>query len=119
MEDIAQIGVGNFEASLRENLSMALADAYDHQAISGGGVAPHVSGLLHQLTRPATDPSDVADFDDFVETVTRISLMESGRRQHGDVVTWSSTLETYRLSASTFQTVATGGKGELAASSTT
>ena len=115
MEDVAQIGVGNFEAALRENLSMAMADAYDLQCINGSGTAPAVSGLLHQLTRPATDPADVATFDSFVSTVAGY-VDGKWATTTGDVVTVTNP-ETYRLSASTFQTVATGGKGELAASS--
>ena len=49
LEDVASIGVGNFEAALRQNASMALSDAYDTQCIAGDGVAPNVNGLLNQL----------------------------------------------------------------------
>ena len=114
MEDVAQIGVGNFEAALRENLSMALADAYDEQAINGNGTAPAVSGLLHQLTRPDA-PTDVATFDSFVETVTGF-VDGKWAMTAADVMTITNP-ETYRLSASMFQVVASAGKGELAASS--
>ncbi len=114
MEDVAQIGVGNFEAALRENLSMALADAYDQQCINGDGTAPNVSGLLHQLTRPDA-PTDIATFDSFVETVTGF-VDGKWAMTAADVMTITNP-ETYRLSASTFQTVAAGGEGEQAASS--
>ena len=113
-EDVATIGVGNFESSLRENLSMALADSYDAECINGDGSGSHVTGLIKQLTVPDA-PSDVVTFDSFVSTVAGHvdgKWAESMR----DVVTITNP-ETYRLSASTFQTVATGGKGEQAASS--
>lgn len=65
LEDIASVGQANFEAALRQNLSMALSDAYDSEAIAGTGVAPHVAGLIKQLTDP-TDPTAVADFAAFL-----------------------------------------------------
>ena len=113
-EDVAQIGVGNFESSLRENLSMALADSYDAQCISGNGTAPNVTGLIKQLTAPDA-PSDVVTFDTFVSTVAGF-VDGKWAMTTGDVVSIVNP-ETYRLSAATFQTVATGGKGEQAASS--
>ena len=54
-----------FESALRENLSLALSDELDKQAISGNGTAPNLSGILKGLTDP-TDPSAVVAFDDFV-----------------------------------------------------
>ena len=56
LEDVASIGVGNFEAALRQNASMALSDSYDDQCINGNGVAPNVNGLRNQLAA-VTDPS--------------------------------------------------------------
>ena len=34
LEDVAQIGQANFEAALRQNVSMALSDEYDDQAVN-------------------------------------------------------------------------------------
>ena len=65
LEDVASIGVGNFEAALRAHTSMALSNAYDNQCINGNGTAPNVNGLINQLTNPA-DPTAVASFDAFV-----------------------------------------------------
>ena len=57
MEDIASIGVGNFEAALRQNASMALSDAYDTQCITGDGQSPNVNGLINQLAA-VSDPQN-------------------------------------------------------------
>ena len=45
-------GRPNFEAALRQNVSMALSDAYDDQAVNGNGTSPNVTGLIKQLTDP-------------------------------------------------------------------
>ena len=66
LEDVALIGSANFEAALRANVSMALSDAYDSQAIAGNGTSPNVNGLIAQLTDP-TNPTAIATFDLFVE----------------------------------------------------
>ena len=65
LEDVAAVGVANFESALRQNVSMALSDAYDNQCINGNGTAPNVEGLIAQLTDPA-NPTAVATFDAFV-----------------------------------------------------
>lgn len=55
VEDVASAGVANFEAALRENLSMALSAELDDQLINGSGVAPNLSGLLKALGDATTD----------------------------------------------------------------
>ena len=42
----------NFEAALRENVSLALSDELDKQAINGDGVAPNLSGILLRTREP-------------------------------------------------------------------
>ena len=59
LEDVAQIGQSNFEAALRQNVSMALSDEYDDQCINGDGNAPNVNGLLNQLTAVVDKTADV------------------------------------------------------------
>ena len=66
LEDIAAIGQANFESILRENLSLALSDQLDDQAINGNGTAPNLAGIFQGLTDPATAPTAIADFDAFV-----------------------------------------------------
>ncbi len=111
IEDVASVGVGNFESILRENLSLVLSDALDDAAINGDGQAPNLKGMLASLTDP-DDPTAVADFDAFAAT-----------HAGGIDGLWASTLAdvgivvgpaTYALSARTFQSAASY-KGELSA----
>ena len=66
LEDVAQIGQSNFESALRQNVSMALSDEYDDQAVNGNGTSPNVEGLIDQLTDP-TNPTAVANFAAFLK----------------------------------------------------
>ena len=115
LEDIAAVGQANFESILRENLSLALSDQLDDQAINGNGTAPNLSGIFQGLTDPTAAPSAVATFDDFVAAFAG-----------GVDGLWANTVkevaivggvETYRLSAATFRDPATGtagGRGDKA-----
>ena len=67
LEDVAQIGQTNFEAALRQNVSMALSDEYDDQAINGDGETPNVTGLVSQLTDPADPTAAAANFAAFLK----------------------------------------------------
>ena len=49
-EDLAEVGIPAFEASLRQNLQMVLSDALDVQCLRGDGQAPNLNGLATQLT---------------------------------------------------------------------
>ena len=116
IEDVAAVGQANFEAALRENLSLILSDELDDQGFNGAGgnSGADLTGLFARLTNP-TDPTAVADFDAFAAA-------------HADGVEglWSPTIRdvaivvgpaTYRLAAKTFQEHATGSDtpGELSA----
>ena len=111
LEDIATVGQANFESILRENLSLALSDELDDQAINGNGTAPNLAGVLQRLTDP-TDPTAVADFDAF-----------AAAHAGGVDGLWANTIKdvaivvgpaTYVLASRTFQS-ATNYKGELSA----
>lgn len=100
IEDIAAIGVDNFESALRQNLSLVLSDELDKQGIAGDGQGDNLTGILARLTDPSA-PTEVADFDAFVASFAG-----------GIDGLWASTLrdvaivcgvDTYRLSASTFR----------------
>ncbi len=113
LEDIAAVGQDNFESILRQNLSLALSDELDDQAINGDGQAPNLTGMLQRLTDPS-DPTAVADFDAF-----------AAAHAGGIDGLWANTLKdvgivvgpaTYKLASRTFQT-ATNYKGELSAAS--
>ena len=115
LEDIAAVGQANFESILRENLSLALSDQLDNQAINGNGTAPNLAGIFNGLTDPTAAPSAVATFDDFVAAFAG-----------GVDGLWANTVkevaivggvETYRLSARTFRDPSSGtagGRGDKA-----
>ncbi len=100
MEDVAQIGVGNFEAALRENARAVLSDAYDAQCINGDGTAPNVDGLVNQLTDPA-NPATVAGFDDFVTAFAdQIDGLWASTMREIAIV---ANVDAYKLSAKKFR----------------
>ena len=111
LEAVAEVGQANYEAALRENVSLALSDELDNQAINGDGQAPNLMGILQRLGNPAAPGNAVATFDDFV-----------GAFAGGIEGLWSSTLmdvaivagvDTYRLSAKTFRDAIGQDLGEL------
>ncbi|MDE0458416.1 MAG: hypothetical protein OXI15_14070 [Chromatiales bacterium] len=100
LEDIASVGVANFEAALRQNLSSVLSDQLDDYAINGSGTDPIPGGILAKLTDP-TAGTAVADFDAFVAAFAG-----------GIDGLWASTMkevaivagvDTYKLSAAAFR----------------
>ena len=110
LEDIAAVGQANFEAILRQNLSLALSDELDDQAINGDGQAPNLTGMFERLTDPAA-PGAIADFDRFVGTFA-----------DGIDGLWANTIkdigivagvDTYKLSARTFRDIATADLGAI------
>lgn len=112
LEDIAAVGQANFESILRENLSLALSDELDDQAINGNGTAPNLAGVFNRLTDPAAAPSAATDFDAF-----------AAAHAGGVDGLWASTIkdvsivagpDTYVLASKTFQS-ATNYKGEMSA----
>lgn len=111
-EDIATIGTASFESSLRQNLQAVMSEAYDAQALNGNGTAPNIKGLVPTLTAP-TDPTTVADFDDFVGTFADSidGLWASRTREVSMVVN----VDAYRLAAKAFRDVGTnnGHRGDV------
>ena len=99
-EDVALIGQANFEAALRQNVSMALSAEYDKQCINGDGTSPNISGLIAQLTNP-TDPTAVADFDAFLAAFAdQIDGLWSARLSEVAIV---ANVDAYKLSARSFR----------------
>ena len=101
LEDIAAVGQANFESILRENLSLALSDELDDQAINGDGQAPNLSGMFKALTDPSAPAAGVATFDTFVAAFA-----------DGIDGLWANTIkdvaivagvDSYKLSAKTFR----------------
>lgn len=111
LEDVAAIGVGNFESALRENLSLVLSDELDKQAINGDGQAPNLTGILNRLTDP-TAPTAVVNFDGFVTTFTDgIDGLWANTAKNVAVV---AGVDTYRLSARTFRDATGQDLGDMA-----
>ncbi len=114
IEDIATIGVANFESALRQNLMLVMSDELDNLGLNGdpATTAAEPQGLLSQLTDPA-DPTTVVDFNAFVQLAA--DAIDGGP--------WAETLRDVRvlvnadcikLAERTFQT-STNYQGELAA----
>ena len=111
MEDVAQIGVANFEASLRMNAVQRLSDEYDRQCISGDGQAPNVNGLINQLTDP-TDPTVVATFDSFVSAF--VDQVDGLWAMTGKDVSIVTNPDAWKLSAKSFRDIAAADLGDVA-----
>ena len=111
LEDIAAVGQSNFESILRQNLSLALSDALDNQAINGDGNAPNLKGMFNVLTDPGAPAAGIADFDDFVALFAGgvDGLWATMANQVGIVVN----PETYRLSLQTFRDIAAADLGAI------
>ena len=113
LEDIAAVGQANFESALRENLSLALSDELDDQAINGDGNAPNLKGLFNVLTDPAAPAAGVAAFDTFVATFAGgVDGLWAGTLKDIAIVAGP---ETYRLAAQSFRDVGTnnGHRGDI------
>ena len=69
VEDLAV--VAGLEASLREDLRMAMSDQLDEQLLTGNGTAPNLGGLFDDdgLAAPA-DASAEADVNGYIDLVT-------------------------------------------------
>ena len=109
LEDVAAVGAMNFESVLRENLSLALSDALDVQALNGNGTAPNLTGIFKRLTDPSAPAAGIINWVGFAKQVAS-----------GVDGLWANTIkdvcivvnpETYRLAASTFQ----GSDAEMSA----
>ena len=106
LEDVAQVGQANFESALRQNVSMALSDEYDDQAINGDGSTPNVNGLVNQLTDP-TNPTAIATFDDWVEAFAdQIDGLWASMMTDVSIV---ANVDAYKLAARSFRGAATAG----------
>ena len=101
IEDVAAVGQANFEAVLRENISLVLSDALDNQILNGDGTGDNLSGIFQRLTDPAAPESGV-------ETWARFLAVQAS----GIDGLWATMLshigllvnpKTYRLAASTFR----------------
>ena len=110
VEDVAAVGQANFEAILRENLSLVLSDELDDQMINGDGTAPNLAGVFQRLTGPGA--TAVADFDAYAAAhAGGVDGLWAGTIKDVSIVVGP---ETYQHASGTFQT-ATNYKGEMSA----
>ena len=63
LEDVASVGMSDFESALREALQARLSDSLDAQIINGSGAAPNLDGLINQLGNPAAPAANAETFD--------------------------------------------------------
>ena len=107
LEDIAEIGVANFESALRQNAGAALSDALDNEIINGDGSAPSVDGLIHQQTDPS-NPGALVVFDTFLKSFSdQVDGLWASRMSDVMIV---ANVDAYKLAATTFRgTAAQGG----------
>ena len=115
LEDIAEIGVDNFESSARLQLMLAQSAELDRLGLVGdpATVTDEPEGLLTQQTAPGTAPTAVADFNAFVDLAA--GAIDGGPWAEGlDDVKLLVNAETARLAERTFQTAASY-QGEMAA----
>ena len=112
LEDVAAVGQQNFEAILRENLSLRLSDALDTQAINGDGNAPNLAGIFQRLTDPGAPAAGVATFDRFIaQFAGGIDGLWSATTKEVAIV---AGVETFQLSAKTFRDIAAADLGATA-----
>ena len=111
LEDIAAVGQASFENSLRENLSLALSDALDTQAINGDGTAPNLKGMFANLSDPSAPAAGVETFDRFVSAF--VGGIDGLWANTGKDVAVVSGVDTYQLAAKTFRdrVIDTGQRG--------
>ena len=111
LEDIAAVGQSNFEAILRQNLSLALSDELDDQAINGDGNAPNLKGMFANLTDPSAPAAAVETFDRFVAIF--VDGIDGLWANTGKDVAIVAGVDTYKLSAKTFRdrVIDTGNRG--------
>ena len=112
LEDIAAVGAENFEAILRQNISLALSDEIDNQGLNGAGGGSNLSGLFQRLTDPSAPAAGVATFDSFVAAFAGgIDGLWAVRMGQVAIV---AGVETYQLSAKTFRDASGQDLGDMA-----
>ena len=112
-EDIAVVGVGNFESILREHISLVLSDELDDQLLNGAGAGNDLHGIINRLGSLPTVGATVAAFDDFVGSFA--SGIDGLWASMMSEVSLTVGVTTYQIAAKTFRdTPADGGDGAVA-----
>ena len=110
-EDIAAVGQANFEAILRQHISLVLSDELDDQLLNGTDANDDLIGLFERITDPSAPGAEVAGFDDFVASFANsIDGLWSSMLSEVSIV---AGVDSYRLSAKTFRDIATADLGSI------
>ena len=101
LEDIAAIGSANFEAALRENLSLVLSAELDNQLLNGSGSGNDLNGLISRLTAASTPTAGLETWSDLLEK--QVSGVDGLWAAQLDQIGILMGVDSYRLAASVFQ----------------
>ena len=111
LEDIAAVGVENFESVLRQHISMVLSAELDNQIVNGDGNAPNISGLFAELADPAAPAAQVETYDRLLAiAVGGIDGLWATELAHIALLVGA---ETYRLAWQKFRDVSTANAASL------
>ena len=113
-EDIAAVGQANFEAILRQHISLVLSAELDDQLLNGDGQNDDLLGVFNRIgsTSLTTPGAAVADFDDFVAAfVAGIDGLWSTESSHVGIV---AGVDTYKIAAAAFRDIAAADLGDMA-----
>ena len=73
-EDVVSAGAANFEASLQQNLQMALSAEIDDQMINGAGADEDIEGLFHALSNATADSTTLT----FQHGISKLAALIDG-----------------------------------------
>ena len=119
-EDIAAVGQANFEAVLRQHISLVLSAELDDQMLNGDGSTSgtdnNLTGMFSRLIAAGssltTPGAAVADFDDFVDAfVAGIDGLWATESSHVGIV---AGVDTYKIAAAAFRDIAAADLGDTA-----
>ena len=99
-EDLAEVGIPGFEASLRQNLRMVLSDVVDVQLLRGDDAGDNINGLHTQITDGAA-PGEVVTFASFVSDMA--DLIDGKWAQTLGELSLATNAAVYAKLAKTFQ----------------
>ncbi len=111
LEDIASVGMADFEMAFREALQSKLSDSLDDQIINGNGVAPNLNGMLNQLGDPAAPLAAVETFDRWAAIAASVVDGLWASRLGETATVWNA--EAYRQASVVFR----GADGPISAAS--
>ena len=113
-EDLAAVGQQNFEALLRQHISLVLSAELDDQLLNGDGANDDLLGVFNRIgtTSLTTPGSAVADFDDYIAAfVAGIDGLWATESSQVGIV---AGVDTYKIAAAAFRDIAAADLGDTA-----